>query len=384
MAREYQRGSVSIFSVIFATLLLGIVTIGFIKLMVIDQQQATTNDLSQSAYDAALAGVEDAKRVVRACQSGDRPGVCEQLAKPDDCRIIQRSGVVGTSGASTHKETLVVSSSVNGRQYDQAYTCVNIAMDTDDYLYEAKEGKSQVIPLQSRQAFDVIKIDWFTRKNIQGLAGIRPPGGVPPGGQLKLHRKSDWGYAAPALLRTQIIPLVNESSFKISEISDTAKTAFLYPQVLNTAGTNPPQTSINDPRPSGDDGYIPPGDAEKGLIGVVCSGAFPYGGYSCSASIRVGDVGPGGKVLLHLTPLYNNADVRVSLLRGDQPVRLYGIQPSVDVTGRAGNVFRRVDARLQLGDDFAYPEYALKLKNNLCKSFSVTDSSVVASGCSFD
>ena len=66
-----QSGAVSLFAVIFGAMLLTIVTIGFIKLMIMDQQQSSNNDLSQSAYDAALAGVEDAKRVVRAAQTGN-------------------------------------------------------------------------------------------------------------------------------------------------------------------------------------------------------------------------------------------------------------------------------------------------------------------------
>ncbi len=58
-----------------------------------------------------------------------------------------------------------------------------------------------------------------------------------------------------------------------------------------------------------------------------------------------------------------------------------GVQPVIDVTGRANNMFRRVLARVELSGSFVYPEAAVDMKNDLCKNFSVTDTSYTPNTC---
>ena len=56
-----RKGAASLYVVIFATILFGVITLSFIRIILSESSQTSNDDLSQSAYDSALAGVEDAK-----------------------------------------------------------------------------------------------------------------------------------------------------------------------------------------------------------------------------------------------------------------------------------------------------------------------------------
>lgn len=375
MARiNHQSGAVSLFAVIFAAILLSIVTVSFIKLMINDQKQATDNDLSQSAYDAALAGVEDAKRVIRASQLGNATAT-DALARPNDCKVIKRSGVLGADASD--EETVIRSntSTGGGGQFDQAYTCVNIDMKTPDFLYEAIENTTQVIPLRAADTFNKIRIQWYTRDNNNNQALVTG-GGVND----NLPTLSEWPTNAPPIVRAQVITPGAEFSIDDLDKDAASRTVFLKPGSVNTQtlGHSIDTTSLKRAT-----------DQTQGHSGnsahvVACNKNFAYDDlYSCQVTLDITAVSAADSVnaFLRLNTIYKGAHVRVSLLRDSEIIYFDGVQPSVDSTGRAANVFRRVEARLQIGDDFAYPENAVELVNSLCKDFSLVGEEVIAGGC---
>ena len=59
--KQYKKGAASFYIVAFSTLILMIVAISFAAVIISEVERTSNDDLSQSAYDSALAGIEDAK-----------------------------------------------------------------------------------------------------------------------------------------------------------------------------------------------------------------------------------------------------------------------------------------------------------------------------------
>ncbi len=366
-----QHGAVSLFAVIFSMLLLIILTIGFTKLMVREQQQATNNDLSQSAYDSALAGVEDAKRLIRSChQSGG--SACTQLSNAQtQCQAV---GSFISGGASSTQET-VIQSSNSGNRLDQAYTCVLIQMATPDYLYSAAEGKVELIPLRASDTVEKIAIEWYSRDDTGNQVVT-----VENTNTSELPARDAWGATAPPVLRAQLITPGSQFTVADLDSSEKSKTVFLRPAGAVSGGTPANVIDISGlSRATNGQEY------SNAPVGVVCTSHYAYEEYyACRAELTIPalSVGDSNNAFLRLNTIYKGAQVRVTLLKADgTPVNFEGIQPAVDATGRASNLFRRVEARLRVGEDFPYPSYAVDVENSICKDFSVTEDAVIPGVC---
>ena len=138
-----QRGAVSLFIVMFSALLLTTITISFMQLMVKDQQQASYGDLSESAYDSAVAGVEDAKRALLMQQDclGDSSQRCNDIRAAiaaGECTTL--SAVFAVPGSE-----VTIAQEEGDRRLEQAYTCVKITEDTSDYIGSIEPSASATL-----------------------------------------------------------------------------------------------------------------------------------------------------------------------------------------------------------------------------------------------
>jgi Tfp pilus assembly protein PilX len=377
--RSSQWGAVSLFVVIFSTLLMTIVTVSFVQLMTKDQQQATTSDLSQSAYDSARAGVEDAKRLLlldQQCRNGTAPATvnCAAVASAllpasgdtqSSCNTLALGGVVSEDNDET---LLQQSDGDNAAALDQAYTCVKIAKDTDDYLGDLQPNESLVIPLRGAKSFNTITLSWFSDKDITSDTNSLDIEFPSSGADVSLLRIPNWKFNYPALMRTQLIQV--GSSFELTDFNDSpggnlsnSNTLFLYPSETGATSKDfsldARYSPLNAPQP------------------IRCRSNLNGGGYACSVEMQLpvpikGSVGDR-TAFLHLSALYNPAHFKIQLSNGTGTiVKFSNVQPEVDSTGRANNLFRRVVSRVELRGDVTYPNAEIDVTGDLCKNFSIT------------
>lgn len=352
-----NKGAVSIFIVVFTALLITVVTVSFVRLMVRDQQRASDSDLSKSAYDSALAGVEDAKRaLVKYYQ-------LPTTSRPDlsSCNTINRV----LTGSSTTQEVLVQTNAGTDGSLNQAYTCVKVNLQTSDYTGELQADEVKLIALNGVGSFDRVRIQWFSRDDISGGTSVNVPGSAAVSDLV-----TAWPVNRPPVLETQLMQ--TNSSFQIEQFDSTTSdsrsntnTLFLYPKNLISS----PTTAFTDDvrRTAGNSPTDV--DCELSLASVL---------YSCSTTILMpepvgGSATTRSNAFLRLTARYNKANINISLYNGSSLVLLDGVQPEVDSTGRANDLFRRVSARIETGIDVIYPEAAVDITGNFCKTFAVTD-----------
>ena len=372
--QQHERGAVALFVVIFATLLMIVITISFVQLMVKDQRQATASDLSQSAYDSANAGVEDAKRLLlldQACRNGTQSAAvnCVAVAKAINDG---KCNTIAAYFANPNDEETVVQQNAGDDALQQAYTCVKVYPNTDDYEAVLDRDTSTIIPLKGVSDFDTIRISWFRSTDVSANNSSPTVNFPTSGASIALPQTSQWDADMPALLRTQLIQ--TGPNFKLDDFDDPEEkgagnnksnnnTLFLYPSKTGVSEFN---FTSDTPRRSA--------SIAPELVG--CSTSFATREYACEATIHLPDAMTGNKsqrnAYLNLGALYNGATFKVELLNGASVVQFDHVQPKVDSTGRANNMFRRVESRIEFKTDFAYPQAAIDLDGNLCKNFVVT------------
>lgn len=446
MSRKFKKGVASFYIVAFSTLILVIVASSFAMVILSEVTRTSNDDLSQSAYDSALAGVEDAKLAFsnyqRCIEAGftvdknakkddviieDGTVTCEEIIwwmDHPDCDMVGH--ILGRYREDEKGEVEVTDtlSLVGGgdKQSDlnQAYTCVELTTQVDDYrstLTTTNQTRMVKVSFDDEFTADkiqAVKISWYSNRadsTHEYSNFISAP--LYSETRVAFQPATTMRVSTPPTLELQLVQTAGQyftlESFDISRGNQTNRaTLYLVPSNNKTAVA----TSVNT------EYYL---GSYNGSMNVVSAAQVtktndrtiknkPFGVYcddrdaefACTTVVnlpRPVDIGKGSArnndtFMFALSLPYSQPDTDFSLefcttanciaTNADGSTTssaIAGIKDSqvvIDSTGRANDLYRRVEVRLESADtSFAYPYYAIQLldddsSSSLDKEMTVT------------
>ncbi len=381
-----KKGAASIYVVVFVTLLFSVITVTFVRVILSNSSNTTNNDLSQSAYDAALSGVEDAKKAIEQyaiCKNdmttrSDCGTIVDKFEKEEErsCDTV-KSILYGTDDDGT--EVLIrenISGSEGGTDEiqieDEAYTCVTITPNTTDYKSTLSAANPvRVIRLKATSAYDTIKISWHSDRDGSSFV-------YSDNGNGKKFDSNANSVITPAIISASLIYPRSDAYTDFDDVPHS--TMFMIPDSnANTGNITEAVLSANSNQDPAD-GYEP--------FAVKCNSSNVY---ACEEKIVLSSDMPSGSetdfLILALPYGQPDTDFSITLYKGANKVNFDRVQYAVDSTGRANDVYRRVESRVEANDNyFPYPEFAIELSSTdvadvLEKYFYVTkDCQVIDNG----
>lgn len=382
---SHEAGFVSLFSTIFFMLLITIITLGFLQITTTEQQQATNNDLSDSALASAQSGIEDGKRAILKYLTLPSGGAkttyyTQMTTNSTNCKSITGSQIGTDLGLSTSGNV------VNNSQINQAYTCLTVNLNSPDFVSQSSAGKSQLVPLKAvGNNFQQVKVSWHLLSSAVGSDGDGLPGATPgtapyyAAGPL-LYPQINSGTPAlgwnklgyPAYLRVQLFGYPN-GTFSRADLTQRSRSVLLVPGTNGTAAATPIDLGVVDPNP----GTMYQAELQPQTIKCDPTPASDIGSYACTALLQLPAgatyVSTANTYFLRITPIYGQTHFRVAMVNSGTEVGFDQVQPTIDSTGRASNAFRRLQARVLVNALTNFPEFAGESATAICKNMQITN-----------
>ena len=429
--KKFKKGAASFYIVAVSTLILVIVAASFAAVIVSEVTRTSNDDLAQSAYDSALAGVEDAKLTFynyQKCKNGqagegsdplviDNGGVhvtCSKLIdwvergedidlgndasgnKIEACDIVANSlgrTITYENGSSDVKKgVLVQEKNENGNNMEQYYTCVIIKTKTEDYLGELdSEDTEHSVRIRfdkdkypnAYRDVSKVRVSWHSFNGNAESGG--KSGNLFSWMPINNNGVFDSEKKTPAVIGVSMVQTAG--SFYLNEFDESRGnetnrgTVYLVPvkDIPDPAGTER-EGYYTVASTSGSQvvdnahGFLKSNDKNiKNRPVLVWCSSVPSQDYACTADIEIPAPIGGANNRNEDTFIFSvslpyggpKTDYRLEFLdAANNTLPLDGVQVSIDSTGRANDLYRRVDTRMEPADaTFPYPIYGIEALN---------------------
>ena len=342
MAKK-QAGFISIITVITLSILLSLLTLAFVKVMNRSMRQTLDTQLSTQANYAAETGINDAIKAIISNPAG--------IAADDtDCAPTPISATANVTNQAQ------LGSGAAGAAAE-AYTCQLISSGVKDVLATITDQTARIYPVKTDivNASNVV-IEWedqATKSNFNtGAADSYQPLG-------------SWPANAPAMLRvTLFTPCPGGcADFNRSALINNQKNFFIKPGTVANATLN----------------YS---DADGTASLSDCQNINNGRPFACKITINLTGINTSqsNALFMKISPMYGSASVRfMGNNATGSPLAMYGAQYRIDVTGKANDVYRRLEVRLPLAS-YVNPGTGIE-SANVCKKFEWSGSAKLSDAC---
>lgn len=184
--KKTKKGAASFYVVAFSTLVLMIIATSFAAIIISEVTRTSNDDLAQSAYDSAMAGVEDAKlayynyqNCIIQRQNGSSEEAMEKYGcneifsyfenQSDDCDMVAK--IIGRDTGS-----VVIDESKNvGNNLQQAYTCVTMTDQTPGYTATLSQSDLiRVVKVKFEDGVTAdeigkVRLNWYSDSDSTGV-----------------------------------------------------------------------------------------------------------------------------------------------------------------------------------------------------------------------
>lgn len=416
-----KKGAASFYIVAFSTLILVLIATSFALVITSEIARTSNDDLSQSAYDSALAGTEDAKvafsnyrRCAEAAASsngtlraekpvGNGEVTCKDILywmENPDCYMVGH--ILGKIPKSEEAEVVVGGVEKTGAggetTTNQAYTCVIINTDLNDYrttLTTSKRIQTMKGSVGMTATNDVkkIKLSWYSVRNDVKIKNYNFTNFN--GSRVVFPAFGASTISMPPTVELQIVQ--TGTSFTLAQFDQTGPgqtnrgTLYLVPTSNGNAARNTTENYIgvyngSTNLVSSDKVvktnnhwamnypflvYCNPNSTAEFYCSVEVEMPAPIGGgprnndtFMISVSLPYQQPDTDFSIELICTSGTCGTTANASGGASDATAKITNSQISIDSTGRANDLYRRVETRLETADTTfgaGYPYYALEI-----------------------
>ncbi len=343
-AKLNENGFASIVIALILIIVLALLTVGFAQLARREQQSALDKQLANQANYAAESGINAAYRDIK------NGKITTDGAAPGTFKADNQNCMKPPAGYTGYTANQSVDSN-NGVQY----TCLLVDLQPPNLAFGGvSAGSGRHMTFGTQDSLTSLNITWGSDSGNNKY--------FPPGTNTRLPAWSNWhdgaGNRYSPVIEFSITPVsaLNAQSNPTQYLIDNTFNFYLYPAA---GGSN----SIT--YDTSNQGQIVAGDCNP----TAPNPSNAPASYPCQVTLN----GLGGQsYLIHFVDFYDTSNIFVTGTTPSGPAQFTG-EPSIDVTGKARNVLKRLQGRLLTNggnngpnDNAILPNGAVEAQN-ICK-----------------